>query len=254
MSKPLPYAVPVFDTVEDHRRHLKQRLAAAFRLFGKFGFSEGVAGHITARDPELPDHFWVNPFAVDFSLITASDLILVNHDGEVVEGDYAVNAAAFAIHSQVHAGPPRRERGRPRPLDQRQGVLVARPPARSDHPGRPARSTATTPCSTTTPASCSTPRRASASPTPSATTRRPSCATTACSPSARPSTRRRGGSSRWSAPARPSCWPAPPATPVLIDPEMATLTQTQVGSHMAGWLSFQPLYEQIVRAQPDLLD
>jgi len=42
-------------------------------------------------------------------------------------------------------------------------------------------------------------------------------------------------------------------TPVLIDPEMATLTQTQVGSHMAGWLSFQPLYEQIVRAQPDLL-
>ena len=70
MSKPIPYAMPVFDNVDDHRRHLKQRLAAAFRLFGKFGFSEGVAGHITARDPELTDHFWVNPFAVDFSLIT----------------------------------------------------------------------------------------------------------------------------------------------------------------------------------------
>ena len=40
---------------------------------------------------------------------------------------------------------------------------------------------------------------------------------------------------------------------MLIDPDMATMTQTQVGSHMAGWLSFQPLYEQIVRAQPELL-
>ena len=56
--------------------------------------------------PSCTDHFWVNPFAVDFSLIKASDLILVNHDGEVVEGDYAVNAAAFAIHSQVHAARP----------------------------------------------------------------------------------------------------------------------------------------------------
>ena len=40
MSKPIPYEIPVFDTVDDHRRHLKQRLAAAFRLFGKFGFEE----------------------------------------------------------------------------------------------------------------------------------------------------------------------------------------------------------------------
>ena len=57
MSKPLPYAVPTFDDVDEHRQYLRQRLAAAFRLFGKFGFSEGVAGHITARDPEHPDHF-----------------------------------------------------------------------------------------------------------------------------------------------------------------------------------------------------
>ena len=97
---------PTFDSVEDERQHLKVRLAAAFRLFGRFGFSEGVAGHITARDPELADHFWVNPFALDFSLIRASDLLLVNHQGEIVHGDYAVNDAAFAIHSQVHAARP----------------------------------------------------------------------------------------------------------------------------------------------------
>ena len=46
---------PRFDDPEDERRHRKQRLAAAFRLFGHFGFDEGVAGHITARDPEQPD-------------------------------------------------------------------------------------------------------------------------------------------------------------------------------------------------------
>src|SRR6478672_9510734 len=101
-----PHAFPEFTSVEEERRHRKQRLAAAFRLFGQFGFDEGVAGHITARDPERPDHFWVNPFGLNFKLITVDDLILVNHQGEVVEGDWPVNRAAFAIHSQVHAARP----------------------------------------------------------------------------------------------------------------------------------------------------
>ena len=84
------YQPPVFSTVEEERLHLKQKLAAAFRLFSKFGFDEGVAGHITARDPERKDHFWVNPFGMHFSQICASDLILCNHEGEVVEGHYPV--------------------------------------------------------------------------------------------------------------------------------------------------------------------
>jgi hypothetical protein len=46
---------PIFQTLAEERLHRKQRLASAFRLFAKFGFSEGVAGHITARDPE---HEW----------------------------------------------------------------------------------------------------------------------------------------------------------------------------------------------------
>ncbi|WP_409292827.1 class II aldolase/adducin family protein [Peribacillus sp. SCS-37] len=100
------YKPPVFQTVEEERQHLKQKLAGAFRLFSKFGFDEGVAGHITARDPERKDHFWVNPYGVHFSQIQASDLILCNHEGKVVEGNYPVNGAAFAIHSQVHAARP----------------------------------------------------------------------------------------------------------------------------------------------------
>ena len=97
---------PMFATAAEERLHRKQMLAASFRLFSRFGFDEGVAGHITARDPERLDHFWVNPFGMHFGQIRASDLILVNHRGEVVEGKYPVNGAAFAIHSQVHAARP----------------------------------------------------------------------------------------------------------------------------------------------------
>src|SRR3954465_4730866 len=97
---------PTFESVEEERLHRKQRLAAAFRLFSRFGFDEGVAGHITARDPELHDHFWVNPFVMHFGQIKVSDLILVNDKGDVVEGNRPVNTAAFVIHSQVHAARP----------------------------------------------------------------------------------------------------------------------------------------------------
>src|SRR3954464_9687905 len=97
---------PTFDSVEEERLHRKQRLAAAFRLFSRFGFDEGVAGHITARDPERTDHFWVNPFGMHFGHIRVSDLVLVNHRGEVVEGNRTVNAAAFAIHGAIHNARP----------------------------------------------------------------------------------------------------------------------------------------------------
>jgi ribulose-5-phosphate 4-epimerase/fuculose-1-phosphate aldolase len=101
-----PHAVPQFASVEDERRHRKQRLAAAFRLFGHFGFDEGAAGHITARDPELLDHFWVNPLGMNFKQICVKDLMLVNDKGKVVEGNWPLNKAAFVIHSQIHAARP----------------------------------------------------------------------------------------------------------------------------------------------------
>lgn len=94
-------------TIEEERRHRKNMLAAAFRLFSKFGFDEGLAGHITARDPEYTDHFWVNPFAVHFRLIKSSDLVLVNDKGEVVAGKTnKVNKAALAIHIPIHQARP----------------------------------------------------------------------------------------------------------------------------------------------------
>ena len=94
---------PTFDSLEAERQNRKERLAGALRLFGRLGFGEGVAGHITARDPELTDHFWVNPFGMSFRHVRVSDLLLVNHDGEVVHGRKPVNRAAFVIHAAVHA-------------------------------------------------------------------------------------------------------------------------------------------------------
>jgi ribulose-5-phosphate 4-epimerase/fuculose-1-phosphate aldolase len=97
---------PQFENVDDERRHRKQKLAGALRVFGRLGFGEGVAGHITVRDPEFPDHFWVNPFGMSFRHVRASDLILVNHSGDVVYGTSPVNRAAFVIHSAIHQARP----------------------------------------------------------------------------------------------------------------------------------------------------
>jgi ribulose-5-phosphate 4-epimerase/fuculose-1-phosphate aldolase len=95
-----------YETVELERKHRKERLASAFRLFSKFGFNEGVAGHITVRDPEYSDHFWVNPYGKHFGEINVSNLILVNEAGEIVEGEKSLNGAAFAIHSAIHKARP----------------------------------------------------------------------------------------------------------------------------------------------------
>lgn len=97
---------PEFSKVEDARRHCKERLAAAFRIFAHYNIDEGVAGHITARDPEFPDHFWVNPFGMYFGHIRVSDLLLVNRKGEVIEGNRPVNDAAFSFHSAIHDARP----------------------------------------------------------------------------------------------------------------------------------------------------
>jgi hypothetical protein len=48
---------PKFEKLEEERLYRKQHLAAAFRVFAERGFDEGVAGHISVRDPILTDHF-----------------------------------------------------------------------------------------------------------------------------------------------------------------------------------------------------
>lgn len=102
-----PYKTPPeFDNPADERLDRKQRLAAAYRIFARYDYSEGTAGHITARDPEFTDEFWVAPFGMHFAQVKVSDLVRVNEEGEVTEGDRPINTAAFAIHSRIHAARP----------------------------------------------------------------------------------------------------------------------------------------------------
>nr|WTB33081.1 class II aldolase/adducin family protein [Streptomyces sp. NBC_00830] len=114
MPEPTPIPVeqlqfampPVHQSVDEERAYRKERLAGALRLFAAYGYEDGVSGHITARDPEYTGCFWVNPFGVPFDGLLPDELILVNSDGQVVEGRHHVNQAAFAVHAQVHRARP----------------------------------------------------------------------------------------------------------------------------------------------------
>ncbi|KAJ6450402.1 class II aldolase/adducin domain-containing protein [Mycena sanguinolenta] len=104
---------PVFANKLEEREFLKFRLAQALRIFGNRGYDEGLAGHITVRDPIRSDCFWVNPFGLHFKLIQPSDLLLVDHNGQILEesgqknGPFRIlNTAAFMIHSAIHAARP----------------------------------------------------------------------------------------------------------------------------------------------------
>ena len=97
---------PKFETLEDERLHRKQRLAAACRVFARYGYEYGFAGHITVRDPEHTNLYWTNPFAMDFGRVRASDLLLVDHEGVVLSGTWAVNRAGFVLHAAIHEANP----------------------------------------------------------------------------------------------------------------------------------------------------
>jgi ribulose-5-phosphate 4-epimerase/fuculose-1-phosphate aldolase len=240
-------------TVEAERLHRKQRLAAAFRLWAKLGYDEGPAGHITARDPELLDHFWVNPFGRHFSMISVSDLLLVNDHGEVVEGKDVVNRAAFAIHSQIHQARP---------------DVISAAHCHSMHGkawsslGRLLDPITQDACAfyddhvmfddyTGVVLSTDEGMRIA----------------TALGDAKAAVLRNHGlltvGESVdeavwWFITMDRSCQAQLLAEaagkPILIDEDDARLTYTQVGTHLAGWFSFQPMYEMIVAQQPDLLD
>ena len=73
--------------MEEQRRFGLERLAAAFRIFSRRGFDLGVAGHISFRDPEFKDHFWLNPLGYHFKQMKVSDLVMMNFSGELVFGN-----------------------------------------------------------------------------------------------------------------------------------------------------------------------
>jgi ribulose-5-phosphate 4-epimerase/fuculose-1-phosphate aldolase len=240
-------------SVEEERLLRKRELAAAFRLFGKFGFSEGVAGHVTARDPEFPRHFWLNPFGKNFSQIRVSDLICVNEDGEIVEGDGQVNRAAFCIHSEVHKARPDvvaaahthslygkalaslGKRLEPITQDatafyQDHGLYTGYggPAGYKEEGQRIAQAVGTT---------------------KAAILQNHGLITVGHSV---------GEAAWWFITMERSCQAQLVAMaaghPINIDHETAEFSRNEVGNHYAGWFSFRPLWDQITAEQPDLFD
>ncbi|KAI5239961.1 arad-like aldolase/epimerase [Aureobasidium subglaciale] len=101
-------AIPKFDSYAAKRQWTLEHLAGAFRVFGREGYAEGIAGHISVLDPEHSDRFWINPLAVHFSMMKVSDLICLDMQGNVVGGNRSVpaNAAGVSIHTACHLARP----------------------------------------------------------------------------------------------------------------------------------------------------
>ena len=103
MSAVLSAVEPVATDPEGVERTLRVQLAAAYRLVEHFGWSELIYGHLTVRLPgEIPT-FLINPYGLSYDEVTASSLVRIDVDGNVVgESNYPVNRAGFVIHSAIH--------------------------------------------------------------------------------------------------------------------------------------------------------
>lgn len=105
MSSPEKATTPnVRDLVSPEEWQARVDLAAAYRLVADYGWDDLVFTHISARVPGPEHHFLINPYGMMFEEITASSLVKVDLEGNIVlESDYSINPAGFTIHSAVHA-------------------------------------------------------------------------------------------------------------------------------------------------------
>ncbi|MCJ1308379.1 hypothetical protein MMC25_002032 [Agyrium rufum] len=109
--------IPSFPSFSAHRLWALNHMTAVFRHWSRHSYTEGLSGHISIRDPEYPHLFWMNPLAVHFGLLRASDMLLLSDkpadDGRIFAGGNVTerrwgartrcaNKAGWAIHSAVH--------------------------------------------------------------------------------------------------------------------------------------------------------
>ncbi|MFE3579712.1 class II aldolase/adducin family protein [Streptomyces vinaceus] len=251
LELPLP---PVFTDPAQEREHRKQRLAGACRVFGRLGFSEGVAGHITVRDPEYTDMFWVNPFGMSFRHVRVSDLILVDHEGQVRHGRRPVNRAGFVIHSAIHAARPDvvaachahavhgkafSSLGRPLdPITQDACAVYEQHAVHRDGAG-----------AVVVEEEAGRQLAAGLGPHKAVIHQNHGIFTVGESVD----------EAAWwfismERSAQAQLLAEAAGTPHLIDPESARYTRDQTGFPLAGWFSFQPLWDEIVRTEPELFE
>ena len=88
---------------------LRCKLAAVYRLIQLQGWTQGIYNHVTARVSQDTEHFLLNPFGMLYNEVTASSLVKVNMQGEMVEEgttNFGVNQAGFMLHSAIHQARP----------------------------------------------------------------------------------------------------------------------------------------------------
>ncbi|KAK3387073.1 class II aldolase [Podospora didyma] len=106
--------IPSFPNFVASRRHILTHMAATFRGWARWGFTEGQSGHISVRDPEFPGCMWMNPLSRHFGMLTVGDFLLLEIDaGRIVAGGKnpttelrTANAAGYYIHSAIHRARP----------------------------------------------------------------------------------------------------------------------------------------------------
>ncbi|MDH3242947.1 MAG: class II aldolase/adducin family protein [Alphaproteobacteria bacterium] len=106
-------ALDIFDIpsmreqVSEEEWQARVELAAAYRLTAHFGWTHLVNNHISLRLPGTKDHFLINPYGFLYEQITASSLLKIDCDGNLLQdSDFEVNRAGFVIHSAIHMSCP----------------------------------------------------------------------------------------------------------------------------------------------------
>ena len=91
--------------MKDGTQQIRTDLAAAYRLIHRLGLDDSIYTHISVRLPGRHDRFLINPYGLRFEEVTASNLVTVDLDGNVVDDPIGlgINPAGFTIHSAVHA-------------------------------------------------------------------------------------------------------------------------------------------------------
>lgn len=92
--------------ISNSERQARIDLAAAFRLAVRFELHEGVCNHFSLKVPGAEGRFLLNPYGLHWSELTASNLLTLDIDGNILEGEGRAETSAFQIHSRIHAAHP----------------------------------------------------------------------------------------------------------------------------------------------------
>ena len=92
--------------IEELRTARKRELALGYRVFAALGWGDLGDGHISARDPERTDCFWLLNINTPFAQAKTDNLVLIGPDGELAAGDGGVNWPGYFIHRPILAARP----------------------------------------------------------------------------------------------------------------------------------------------------